>query len=85
MHKLDMDDGISKDKFLEWYRNPKNYRPELPSTNRSHKYEWGNKMNIEKADYGTIVKFGTLKDYALFFFNVATYNSLYPLLFLSLE
>ncbi|WP_410805284.1 GH-E family nuclease, partial [Paraburkholderia sp. SIMBA_053] len=22
-----------------WYRNPENYRPELPSTNRSHKYE----------------------------------------------
>ncbi len=25
--------------FLQWYRNPQNYRPELPSTNRSHKYE----------------------------------------------
>ena len=39
MHQLYMDDVISKDEFLEWYRNPKNYRPELPSTNRSHKYE----------------------------------------------
>ena len=25
--------------FVQWYRNPQNYRPELPSTNRSHKYE----------------------------------------------
>lgn len=39
MHQLYMDDVISKDEFLEWYRNPRNYRPELPSTNRSHKYE----------------------------------------------
>lgn len=39
MHQLYMDDVISKDEFLEWYRNPINYRPELPSTNRSHKYE----------------------------------------------
>ena len=39
MHQLYMDDVISKDEFLEWYRNPKNYRPELPGTNRSHKYE----------------------------------------------
>ena len=39
MNQLYMDDVISKDEFLEWYRNPKNYRPELPSTNRSHKYE----------------------------------------------
>ena len=39
MHQLYMDDVISKDDFLEWYRNPKNYRPELPGTNRSHKYE----------------------------------------------
>lgn len=39
MHQLYMDDVITKDEFLEWYRNPDNYRPELPSTNRSHKYE----------------------------------------------
>ena len=39
MHQLYMDDVISKDEFLECYRNPKNYRPELPGTNRSHKYE----------------------------------------------
>ena len=36
---VSVDDVISKDEFLEWYRNPKNYRPELPGTNRSHKYE----------------------------------------------
>ena len=39
MHKKYMNGEISKKEFLEWYRNPKNYRPELPSTNRSHKYE----------------------------------------------
>ena len=39
MHQLYMDDVISKEEFLEWYRNPDNYRPELPSTNRSHNYE----------------------------------------------
>ncbi|WP_366782463.1 HNH/ENDO VII family nuclease [uncultured Clostridium sp.] len=39
MHKLYMDGTITKKEFLEWYKNPKNYRPELPSTNRSHKYE----------------------------------------------
>ena len=30
---------MTSKEFLQWYRNPKNYRPELPSTNRSHKYE----------------------------------------------
>ncbi|MDF2822133.1 MAG: hypothetical protein K0R15_2581 [Clostridiales bacterium] len=30
---------ISKEEFLEWYRNPTNYHPELPSTNRCHQYE----------------------------------------------
>lgn len=39
MHKLYMDGQITKQGFLEWYRDPKNYRPELPSTNRGHKYE----------------------------------------------
>lgn len=39
MHKLYMDDVISKDEFLDWYHNPENYRPELPSTNRGHKFE----------------------------------------------
>ncbi|MEK4628235.1 GH-E family nuclease [Solibacillus sp. FSL R7-0682] len=39
VHELFMNDTITKKEFLEWYRNPSNYRPELPSTNRSHKYE----------------------------------------------
>jgi NAD+--asparagine ADP-ribosyltransferase len=30
---------ITKEEFLNWYRNPNNYRPESPSANRSHKYE----------------------------------------------
>jgi hypothetical protein len=39
VHQLYMDDIINKEVFLEWYRDPANYRPELPKTNRSHKYE----------------------------------------------
>ena len=39
MHQLYMDDLMSLEDFLAWYRDPANYRPELPSTNRSHKYE----------------------------------------------
>jgi RHS repeat-associated protein len=39
MHKKYMNGEITKEEFLEWYRNPKNYRPESPSANRSHKYE----------------------------------------------
>ncbi|MGG0703930.1 WXG100 family type VII secretion target [Bacillus paramobilis] len=39
MHELYMNEIITKEEFLKWYRNPENYRPELPSTNRSHKYE----------------------------------------------
>lgn len=38
-HKLYIDGVISKEEFIEWYRNPQNYRPELPKTNRSHLYE----------------------------------------------
>ena len=30
---------ISKQQFLDWYRNPKNYVPENPCDNRCHKYE----------------------------------------------
>ena len=43
--------------FVQWYRDPKNYRPELPSTNRSHKYEqigkaqkYGRKKSSKKVD-----------------------------------
>lgn len=39
VHELYMNDIITKKEFLEWYRNPANYRPELPSTNRAHKFE----------------------------------------------
>ncbi len=38
-HKKYIDGEITKKEFLEWYRNPNNYRPESPSANRSHKYE----------------------------------------------
>lgn len=38
-HKKYIDGEISKKEFLDWYRNPKNYQPESPSANRSHKYE----------------------------------------------
>ncbi|MEK5146690.1 GH-E family nuclease [Psychrobacillus sp. FSL K6-4615] len=39
MHELYMNGTITKKEFLDWYRDPANYRPELPSTNRSHKHE----------------------------------------------
>ena len=38
-YKLYMDGQMTLEEFLEWYRNPANYRPELPSTNRGHKFE----------------------------------------------
>ncbi|MBQ3640342.1 HNH/ENDO VII family nuclease, partial [bacterium] len=41
-HQQYMDGYMTDDEFLAWYRNPANYRPELPSTNRSHKFEWRN-------------------------------------------
>lgn len=39
MHELYMNETITKKEFLEWYRESPNYRPELPSTNRGHKFE----------------------------------------------
>lgn len=30
---------LSPQEFRDWYNDPDNYRPELPSTNRSHRYE----------------------------------------------
>ena len=30
---------MTPSEFLQWYRDPNNYRPELPSTNRGHKCE----------------------------------------------
>ncbi len=41
-HNEYMQGVITKEEFLEWYQNPANYRPELPSTNRSHKFEEDN-------------------------------------------
>lgn len=31
-HQKYMNDELSLEEFLEWYRNPAHYRPELPST-----------------------------------------------------
>jgi len=39
IHEKYMSGEISLDEFLNWYRNPENYRPELPQTNRGHLYE----------------------------------------------
>lgn len=39
MHDAYMKGIISKQEFLDWYNDPSNYRPELPSNNRSHMYE----------------------------------------------
>lgn len=41
IHTRYMKGEISLDEFLNWYRNPQNYRPELPKTNRSRLYEGG--------------------------------------------
>ena len=38
-HKKYMEGDMTLQEFLEWYHDPTHYRPELPSTNRSHKYE----------------------------------------------
>lgn len=38
-HKDYMDGKITKDEFLEWYQDPRNYRTESPSANRGHKFE----------------------------------------------
>ncbi|SHM45220.1 RHS repeat-associated core domain-containing protein [Chryseobacterium carnipullorum] len=39
LHEKYMNGKITKEKFLEKYKNPKNYQPESKSANRSHKYE----------------------------------------------
>ena len=39
LYKRFIDGHIAKEEFLKEYRDPNNYTPELPSTNRSHKYE----------------------------------------------
>ena len=39
VHARYVNEMMTPMEFVQWYRDPKNYRPELPSTNRSHKYE----------------------------------------------
>lgn len=39
MHDAYMRGEMTTKEFLDWYNDPANYRPELPSNNRSHKYE----------------------------------------------
>lgn len=39
LHEDYMDGKISKEEFLEKYRDPDNYQPESPSANRSHRWE----------------------------------------------
>nr|WP_291937209.1 HNH/ENDO VII family nuclease [Chryseobacterium sp.] len=39
LHEKYMNGDITKEEFLEEYRNPNNYQPESKSSNRSHKYE----------------------------------------------
>ncbi len=39
IHARYMSGEINSQEFLDWYRNPANYRPELPSTNRSRLFE----------------------------------------------
>ena len=39
MHKKYMAGEMTPKEFVDWYNDPRNYRPELPSNNRSHRYE----------------------------------------------
>ena len=39
MHKRYVRGELTPKEFRDWYNNPKNYRPELPSTNRGHSIE----------------------------------------------
>ena len=39
MHEAYMNGELTTKEFVDWYNDPTNYRPELPSNNRSHKYE----------------------------------------------
>ena len=38
-HEAYMNGKLTTKEFVDWYNDPANYRPELPSNNRSHKYE----------------------------------------------
>ncbi|WP_166703661.1 WXG100 family type VII secretion target [Bacillus albus] len=39
IHKRYLNGELTPKEFRDWFNNPDNYRPELPSTNRSHKLE----------------------------------------------
>ena len=39
MHEAYMNGELTVKEFVDWYNDIDNYRPELPSNNRSHKYE----------------------------------------------
>ncbi|MER2171125.1 MAG: T7SS effector LXG polymorphic toxin [Psychrobacillus psychrodurans] len=39
IHKRYLNGELTPKELRDWYNNPDNYRPELPSTNRSHKIE----------------------------------------------
>ena len=39
MHEAYMNGKMTTKEFVDWYNDPTNYRPELPSNNRSHRYE----------------------------------------------
>ena len=39
IHEAYMNGELTTKEFVDWYNDPANYRPELPSNNRSHKYE----------------------------------------------
>jgi len=39
LHRRYMDDELTKDEFLKEYRDPLNYRPESPGSNRSRRHE----------------------------------------------
>lgn len=53
--------------FLEWYRKPANYRPDLPRTNRSHKYELA--VIMSKKDYMASFEVTTNLEYDLLVIN----------------
>lgn len=38
-HQEYIDGKINPKELRDWYNNPDNYQPELPSNNRGHKYE----------------------------------------------
>ena len=39
MHELYLKGEMTPQEFRDWYNDPANYRPELPSSNRSHRAE----------------------------------------------